>query len=131
MRELTLAFIANTNSAFGIVENLSFIELMNYVSHTKAKPTTTKTLMSDLNIKYEQLKALLKDRIAKSKYLCLTADVWTNKSRSFLGMSIHLLNEHFGRESYLLTFRRVYRRHTYDVLAEMILSIKKEFNIKR
>ncbi|XP_031633719.1 uncharacterized protein LOC116347299 [Contarinia nasturtii] len=61
----------------------------------------------------------------------MTADVWTNKARSFLGVSIHFLDENLDRKSYLLAFRRVYGRHTYIVLAEMILSIQKEFNIKR
>lgn len=131
MRDLTLSFIASTSSAFRVVENKEFIELMEYVSQTKAKLPTTKTLMSDLNQKFEQLKTKLKEKIAKAKYLCLTADVWTNKSRSFLGVSIHFFDDSLEKQSYLLAFRRVYGRHTYVVLADMILAIQKEFNIKR
>lgn len=131
MRDLTLSFIASTNSAFRVVENKEFIQMIEYISQTKAKLPTTKTLMSDLNQKFGELKQKLKEKIAKAKYLCLTADVWTNKSRSFLGVSIHFFDENLDKQSYLLAFRRVYGRHTYAVLADMILAIQKEFNIKR
>ncbi|XP_031633718.1 uncharacterized protein LOC116347298 [Contarinia nasturtii] len=49
VRELTLSFVASTNSAFRIVENKEFIKLIEYVSQTKASIPTTQTLMSDLN----------------------------------------------------------------------------------
>lgn len=104
---------------------------MDYISRSQAKPPTKKTLMSDLNKKYEQLKTKLKDQIYNAKYICLTADVWTNKSRSFLGVSVHYFDEKLDRQSYLLAFRRVYGRHTYAVLADMLLKIQKELNIKR
>lgn len=131
MRELTLSFVASTNSAFSIVENKDFIKLVEYVSQTKANIPTTKTLMSDLNYKYEQLKNRLKEIIANANFLCLTADVWTKRSKSYLGVSIHFLDDQLNRQSYLLALKRIYGRHTHAVLAEMLFKIQKEFNIKR
>lgn len=123
--------VTSTHSAYSIVENQAFREFVSYVSQEKAKLPTTKTLMSDLDTNYKTLKEKLKELIAKTKYLCLTADVWTNRAKSYLGVSIHFLDEVLERKSYLLALRRIQGRHTFEVLTETILAIQKEFNITR
>lgn len=131
VRDLALAFVTSTNSPFSIIQSKAFLELVDYVSSSRASIPVTKTLMSDLNEKYEEAKAKLKNLLAKAKYICITADVWTSKAKSFLGVSVHFFDDMMERKSFLLAFRRITGRHTYDVLAQAILSIQKEFNIKR
>lgn len=128
---MTLAFITSTNSPFCLAQSKQFKDLIDYVSNSKANIPSNKTLMSDLDKNYTEAKAKLKVLIDKSKYVCITADVWTNKARSFLGISVHFFNEVLQRKSFLLAFRRIKGRHTYAVLAEAILGVQKEFNIKR
>lgn len=129
VRELTLAFITNNSCSFRLVENKDFRNLISYVSNDRANIPTAKTLITTMDSKYELMKQTLKDELCKMNYLCLTADVWTNKARSFIGISVHYFDQNLIRKSYLLAFRRLYGRHTHDVLAQTILSILKEFNI--
>lgn len=125
-----LGFIIGTNSAFRLVENEKFHELISYVSNGQAKVPTTKTLITDLNDKYMQIKLKLMELIERAKYVCLTADGWTNKGRSFLGITIHMFDDELNKESYLLAFRRLFGRHTYDALKDVLLSVMNEFKIK-
>lgn len=87
--------------------------------------------MSDINSNYERIKTNLKTKIAEAKYVCTTADIWTNKSRSFLGVTIHFFDNNLERKSYLLAFRRIMGRHTHSALGEILLGVHKEFDIKR
>lgn len=131
VRSLILQFILATKSPFSIVENDDFLNLIAYISDEKAKVPTAKTLITDLSDEYERMKKSLIDMIDKAKFVCITADIWTNKARSFIGSTIHFFDDNLDRKSYLLAFRRIYGRHTHDVIAEMLLSIQREFRINR
>lgn len=131
MRDLTLAFVASSNSAFRIVENKQFLDLVAYVSNQQAKIPVAKTLMSDLDNKFQKIKEKLKKTIAVTNHVCTTADIWTNKSSSFMGVTIHFFDENLERKSNLLAFRRFFGRHTHQAVAEIIMNIHREFNIKR
>lgn len=67
--------------------------------------------------------------IEETKYVCLTADGWTNQGRSYLGMTAHFFDKQLNKHSYLLAFRRMYGRHTHEVLKDLLLSVIKEFKI--
>lgn len=69
------------------------------------------------------------EHIEKAKYVCLTADGWTNQGRSYLGMTVHFFDKQLNKYSYLLAFRRMYGRHTHDVLKDLLLSVIKDFKI--
>lgn len=131
VRELTLKFILNTNSSFRLVENEHFLELISYVSSDQAKAPTTKILMSALKGTYAEAKNQLIAVIGQAKYVCLTADLWTKNTRSYIGITAHLFDSHLKRTSYLLAFRRMRGRHTHVAIREMLLSIIREFQIKR
>lgn len=119
----------STNSAFSIIENDSFLNLISYVSCDQAQIVTTKTLMGDLSTKYEKIKIILKERIDNSKYLCLTADGWSNQSRSYMGVTIHFFDDKLKKRSFLLGFRRMFGRHTYEAIKDILLKIIKDFKI--
>lgn len=131
VRDLTLKFVAATKSAYRIVENPELSDLISYVSGEKARLPTAKTLKSDLDTTYCFMKNALIDVIDKSEYVCLTADLWTNKARSYMGVTIHLFDEALNRQSYLLAFRRMYGRHTHMAIKEMLINVIKEFKIKK
>lgn len=71
----------------------------------------------------------LKQRLTAQKHLCLTADVWSSRAQSYLGVTVHFLNDNYQRESYLLAFKQLRKRQTYDVLAEELHSILKDYEI--
>lgn len=131
MRQLTLKFVLETGSAFRIVENDAFLELVDYVSFGKARIPTNKMLLSDLKKTYDSMKEKLINLIGQSKYVCLTADVWTKHTRIYMGVTVHLFDSGLNRVSYLLAFRRMYGRHTSISIKEMLLNVIKEFKIKK
>lgn len=83
-------------------------------------------LVSDLNKTYMAAKENLISAIDKAKYLCLTADIWTKNTRSYMGITAHLYDSDLKRVSYLLAFRRMYGRHTNAAIKEMLLGVIKE-----
>lgn len=70
------------------------------------------------------------EKINQSKYACLTADGWTNKSRSYMGTTVHFFDEQLNKQSFLLAFRRMYGRHTHDAIKDILVSIMKDFKVK-
>lgn len=130
VRDLTLKFVLSTNSAFRICENKELMQLIAYVWCDRALMPVTKTLMSDMERKYQKMKLLLIERIEKASYVCLTADGWSHNGRSFMGVTIHMFDGKLQRHSYLLAFRRMMGRHTFENIKEVLIQIIKEFRIQ-
>lgn len=124
-------FIASANVSFNIVENEEFNALFDYISSQRASVPARKTLMKDLVAQADAIKAEMIGIIEKTEYICTTADVLTSKGRSFLGLTMHYFDESLEKKSLMLAFRRLRGRHTHEALAEKILEIHREFNLKR
>lgn len=92
-------------------------------------PTRHK-FMSTLNTQFKKVKTELKERLALQKCICITADVWTSHAQSYLGVTVHFLNDRYERESYLLAFKQMKQRQTYDILAKALDDIFKDYGIK-
>lgn len=77
------------------------------------------------------MKSVLKDHLSKRKYLCATADVWSSRAQSYLGVTVHFIDRHtFKRESYVIGFKQLHYRQTYDILAELLHEIFVDYGIK-
>lgn len=87
-------------------------------------------IKSKLNSEFNQVKAVLIERLSKQNVVCITTDVWSSHAQSYLGATIHFINDSFERESYLIAFKRLYGRQTYDVLAKEINNIMENYGIK-
>lgn len=61
----------------------------------------------------------------------VTADVWSSRAQSYLGMTVHFLNHEFKRESYVLAFKQLHTRQTYKELALAMDQIFDDYNIKK
>lgn len=81
-----------------------------------------------LNSRFDEMKNKLKMLIKEAQYVCLTADVWSHSRKSYLGVSIHFIanDNSWTRKSYILAFRLLSKRHTFDYLAETLVDIFKE-----
>lgn len=87
------------------------------------------SFMSHMSSKFAIAKNIMKTELSKRCEVCLTTDIWTHRSRSFIGVSCHFIDLEWKRKSYILAFRRMEKRHTYDNLAESLSSILKEFDL--
>jgi len=85
-----------------------------------------------LDKQYQQTKQNLMSELSKASHVSTTADCWTAHRRSFLGMTVHWLDQdEVTRQSACLGVRRIYGSHTYDVLAKAISEMHAEFKISK
>lgn len=84
-----------------------------------------------LDTQYNKMKNLLINRLSKQKYICMTADVWSSRCQSYLGVTAHFINmQTFKRESYVIGFKRLYFKQTNDELARAINQLFSDFEIR-
>ncbi|XP_011706069.1 PREDICTED: uncharacterized protein LOC105461274 [Wasmannia auropunctata] len=79
-----------------------------------------KALSTEINNAYKEKKTNLKELLQKQAYICLTADIWSCRNKSYLGMTVHFILETFERKSYTLACKRILYNHTYENIALVI-----------
>lgn len=126
---MILKMIIQSNSPFNIVKCTAFKELLEMVSGRDIYMPTSTTIMSALLMKFNEMKAKLKLELSQQTHVCLTTDIWTHSARSYLGVSVHYYTKNWKYNSYILAFRHLKERHTYDYLARMLVEILNEFEI--
>lgn len=89
------------------------------------------TVSNEITSLYYKWKNDLKTSFKTIKYVCQTADVWSTRTRSFMGITVHWIDEKLKRKSELLTCRRFPGAHNFDRIAKMIYEINKEFGLRR
>lgn len=126
---MILKMIIQSNLAFNIVRSTAFKELLEMVSGREINMPTSTTIMSSLLIKFNEMKAKLKLELSQQSHVCLTTDIWTHSAKSYLGVSVHYYTKSWKHSSYILAFRHLKERHTYDYLARMLVEILNEFEL--
>lgn len=71
------------------------------------------------------IKTVLKDTL----YVCTTADIWSGKKRSFIGVTAHWITSDLQRKSKTLACRRFKGTHSYDRIAFLLEDIHSEFGL--
>lgn len=87
--------------------------------------------MQTLDSEFAKMKGALIDTLSKQKNLCITADVWSSRAQSYLGVTVHFINKDYIRESYALAFRQLVGKQTHDVLGKALDGIFNEYGIKK
>lgn len=74
---------------------------------------------------------MLISKLAEQKYYCITADIWSGRNRSFLGMTIHWINPNFERQSRILALKRFTGTHDSEAITEKMLGVLETFGITK
>lgn len=75
-------------------------------------------------------KIRLKDEFKAVQYFCATADIWSTKHKSYMGVTVHWVDaDTLDRKSNVLCCRLFESPHTGDRIASMLNSIYTEFDI--
>uniref|UniRef100_A0A3Q2GKC2 BED-type domain-containing protein n=1 Tax=Cyprinodon variegatus TaxID=28743 RepID=A0A3Q2GKC2_CYPVA len=148
---LSTSWTSNTNLRTHIQEHfdkliLNFIVQGMHPLHTVNRPEyrqlfseilpsrhliSRRTLGRLLDKEHSSMKTALVDVMSKQSHLCTNADAWSSNNRSFLGVSVHWIDEDsLNIRSGALACRRIVGRHTFGVLAKMLEAVHREFNIK-
>ncbi|KAF9411119.1 hypothetical protein HW555_009981, partial [Spodoptera exigua] len=88
-----------------------------------------RTLGRCINDTYGKTLTDLKKQLQDIKNVCTTADIWSGKERSFLGVTCHWINSDLQRVTATLACRRFAGTHSYDRIALLLESIHNEFNL--
>lgn len=89
--------------------------------------TVSRRISEMYNKHVEQLVNIL----SKQSWFCLTMDIWSCKTRSFLGVSIHYIDdESFERKSFVLSCEDFPRPHTHQHIAERLQMLYEKFSLQ-
>lgn len=71
----------------------------------------------------------LKKTIEGQCYLSTTADLWSSHNRSYLGVTVHWIDDSLKRRKVAIACRRFKGRHTYDKIASELEDIFSEYGM--
>lgn len=124
-----LNFIVDNNLPFTTIQQPTFRQMLNTVAGRVVSVPGNKAFMQYVRDQFNEMKRKLSDALKKQPYICVTCDVWSSRSQSYLGMTVHYLNENYEIESFVLAFRELKKKQTYDVLAEEIFKVFEDYDI--
>ncbi|XP_050066382.1 uncharacterized protein LOC126555508 [Aphis gossypii] len=128
-----LNYIICSMKPLSSVEDEHFIKMINDIDGTLkifSRRTLSRRILENYTFIYEKLKNLFESDPRPS--LCTTADIWSIKHKSFMGVTTHWIDETtLTRFSCVLACRRFRGSHTYDKIAELLHEIICEFSIER
>lgn len=91
-----LSYIVGEARPLITVESIHFINLLKEID-SRVEVFCVKSLKKLIAKKFSEFKENLKKDFAAASSVCLTADVWGSKNRSFLGVTAHwLISDDFG-----------------------------------
>ncbi|KYN01440.1 hypothetical protein ALC62_07790 [Cyphomyrmex costatus] len=96
----------------------------------KLEVPSRRTLVRRIDNDYNRIVNNLKQTLQSIKYISTTADIWSTKHKSFMGVTAHWITEDLKRNSCVLDCRRFKGTHSYDRIAEMFLDIYSEYGLK-
>ena len=86
-RRLIADFVIQTSQPIAVVENPAFKKLVEGLSDGGHTSITRKTFVSDLDKMFTEHIKIVSLKMEQHQFVCTTADIWSNKKRSFLGVS--------------------------------------------
>lgn len=87
------------------------------------------SLTKRMDARFNEMIEKLKSKLMSVQYVATTADCWTKFRRSFLGMTLHWIDEStMERMSCALALKRIKGRHTADALAAAIHGVHADFD---
>lgn len=104
-------FILIEDLPFDTVNKQTFHDLIHTVNPNIVLPKTPKLIMSLIE-KTGDIKEKLISILKEQSHICTTADVWSCRGRSFLGVSAHFIDsKDLTRRSYILAFEAIHKVH--------------------
>ena len=130
MRNLVAEYIINDMLPLSTVESPGFKKLIADITSSSVELPNRKALATHLDKAYELMISKIKVTLEAVCRVSTTADVWTGHNKSYLGMTVHWIDESsLMRQKAAIACTRVIGRHTYDVLAAKIEQIHEQYGL--
>lgn len=124
--EKLLNFITDAALPISVVDRPTFVALFE---DTDFKVICRQTAMKKMEVRYSDMISTIKSNISASKYFCTTADIWSGNHRSFFGYTCHWLTEDFERKSVALACKRLFGKHSAELIFSTINDLNTDFGI--
>jgi len=110
-------------------EKPSFKKLITGLTNDNFVPNR-RIINNELVTKYNDYVNDLIVTISMQKYICLTTGIWSSLNKSYLGMTMHYIEENtYQRFSYVIACRRIEGSHNYMNIAKSISDILTSYKI--
>lgn len=123
--------IVRCNIPFSIVERTAFRDFMKDCN-IKFRPISSKKLKRNIipSLTDVVLKRIL-EALKNVDHVTLTVDIWSNRrSRSFLGITCHFIDETMTPRAYLIDMVRFKSPHNSEVICKLTEDVLERFNLK-
>lgn len=128
--KLLVNFVCDGNQPFSVVELPSFKKIIETLQ-PQCTVMTRKTLRLKIQDASENMKSALVKKLNDADYVSTTADCWSARQRSYLGVTCHWIDKtSLERCSPALACRRMTGSHTFDVIAAALEEIHSEYKIR-
>lgn len=113
------------------IEDTYFIKMMedltisNYAIKIPGRRSLRKKILKQSSDQFDDIK----NKLSLAKYVCTTADIWSGKKRSFLGVTAHWIDTQSQRRSAAIACRRFKGAHTFDRIKDLLLEIFAEIDL--
>ena len=88
------------------------------------KSINRKSFSAKIEKQFEAVMINIKKALSSKNYVCTTADIWSQRKRSFLDMTAHVVDpETLQRESFAIACKRFSGTHLFDSIAEKIQEV--------
>lgn len=122
---ILIFWISALNACVTVDHNSTILGIACTDLNIPCRLTVRKAIGSEFSI----WKNELIDRIGQLKYVCQTADIWSTRTKSYMGITIHWIDAQLQRQSSALACRRFSGTHSYDRIASLLNQINNEFGI--
>ena len=118
VRKLVTEYIIDDMFPLTTVESPAFKKLIDAFSPRPVQLPDRKTLCSHIEQVYESMMKKVKKNLEEVEKVSTTADVWMAYHKSYLGMTVHWINEiSLKRQKAAIACIHIVGHHTYDILA--------------
>lgn len=116
---------------FSIVNDVGFRNFVSALNPAYTLPNRQTISKSLIPLAYEKCLNSCKEKVKNITHACLTTDCWTSlNNESFIGVTIHYINENFELKSVLLKCSSLMVSHTAENLAQDINNCLEEWDLK-
>lgn len=126
--ELIMNYIVDEIRPLSTVEKPSFRSLVCGLSPSHAV-MCRKTLNKKLTERYSMCASDIRTRLLEPPAVCTTADIWSCLRKSYIGVTAHWITDGLERQSVALACARIKGSHTFDVIAEQLMSIHSDYGL--
>lgn len=112
------------------VNDRGFVQLIHTLEPRYSLQSRTHITETLLPRMFRDLKATIKDEIAKVQFVSLTTDSWTGRnSKSFTTVTVQYLDSNWNFQTKVLSTREVTESHTGENLAEDFKAVLEEWDL--